>query len=58
MGVSRAAASARLCVETMANNNAAPVLAAAASARLCVETMIMTADVALKMRSRLRAAVC
>ena len=53
-----AAASARLCVETITSISPPIPYIAAASARLCVETFILRAQKMAKLCSRLRAAVC
>ena len=57
VGLSIAAASARLCVETYDDKNDTEINHAAASARLCVETLLHTIE-REKDCSRLRAAVC
>ena len=53
-----AAASARLCVETVFLACKINLEFAAASARLCVETRDSTGGIELSSGSRLRAAVC
>ena len=52
------AAFGRLCVETGKERTAKTQRAPAAFGRLCVETRTNTANVCLKLSSRLRAAVC
>ena len=52
-----AAASARLCVETLFTIYAAPALPAAASAPLCVETRLKIGLILLRLCSRLRVAL-
>ena len=54
----KAAASARLCVETFTTNDPLPAFWAAASARLCVETVQEISTQWINGGSRLRAAVC
>ena len=58
MSVIRAAASARLCVETPVSRLVKELAFAAASARLCVETQYRPRKGLPHFRSRLRAAVC
>ena len=53
-----AAASARLCVETLKHNRPGCRIVAAASARLCVETIMESKQINIENGSRLRAAVC
>ena len=54
----KAAASARLCVETCFRRFCFAYRSAAASARLCVETLTLLMRRQSHLRSRLRAAVC
>ena len=54
-----AAASARLCVETIVSAiHLSAITLAAASARLCVETLTLNIKLSMRTSSRLRAAVC